>query len=134
MFRNESSSANSETLKILKEIIPAAFVEGKLNPFKLQDILSEEINDEKEYYGLRWLGKRESLDSVKSASKATLRPIEVKSYNFNATENLLIEGENLEVLKALQKSYYGKIKMIYIVIYSLLKYCPLSILRLRFIR
>jgi adenine-specific DNA-methyltransferase len=114
MIRSENSSAKSETLKILKEIIPAAFVEGKLNPFKLQDMFDEEINDEREYYGLRWLGRRESLISTKSASEATLRPIEAKSCKFKEAENLLIEGENLEVLKVLQKSYYGKIKMIYI--------------------
>ncbi|WP_205685149.1 hypothetical protein, partial [Heyndrickxia sporothermodurans] len=77
--------------------------------------------------------KKQAIFDAQKPSKRTLRPVPEKSKNFDTTENLYIEGDNLEVLKLLQKSYNSKVKLIYIVIHSLLKYCPLSILRLRFI-
>ena len=67
-----------------------------------------------ERYGLSWAGKSEAIRAVQIPSRGTLEPMPDKSVNFDSSQNLIIEGDNLEVLKLLQKSYYGKIKMIYI--------------------
>ena len=68
----------------------------------------------RERYGLDWPGKKEALKLIQTPTYATLKPCREESVNFDTTENLFIEGDNLEVLKLLQKSYYGKVKMIYI--------------------
>jgi adenine-specific DNA-methyltransferase len=68
----------------------------------------------KERYGFDWPGKKDSLKAIQSPTYATLKPCPEDSVNFETTENLFIEGDNLEVLKLLQKSYYGEVKMIYI--------------------
>ena len=76
--------------------------------------LGETVDAGKERYGLVWPGKAECFKTIQAPSVATLRPGAEESVNFDTTENLIIEGDNLEVLKLLQKSYLGKIKMIYI--------------------
>lgn len=68
----------------------------------------------KERYGFEWPGKKDSLKAIQSPTYATLKPCPIESINFDTTENIFIEGDNLEVLKLLQKSYYGQVKMIYI--------------------
>jgi adenine-specific DNA-methyltransferase len=68
----------------------------------------------KERYGMNWPGKADCFKTIQAPSLGTLRPCPEESLNFDTTENLLIEGDNLEVLKLLQKSYLGKVKMIYI--------------------
>ena len=75
---------------------------------------SEYFENRKEFYGMDWPGKREALKLIQTPSMAALKPNREESVNFDTTENLYIEGDNLEVLKLLQKSYYGKVKMIYI--------------------
>ena len=67
-----------------------------------------------ERYGMDWPGKKDALKLIQTLTYATLKPDREESVNFDTTENLFIEGDNLEVLKLLQKSYYGKVKMIYI--------------------
>ena len=73
-----------------------------------------EIDGGRERYGLSWAGKGDAIRCVQTPSVGTLVPCPEASVNFDTTENLFIEGDNLEVLKLLQKSYYGKVKMIYI--------------------
>jgi len=75
---------------------------------------SEYYEGKREHYGMDWPGKKEALRLIQTPSAATLKPCREESVNFDTTENLFIEGDNLEVLKLLQKSYYGKVKMIYI--------------------
>ena len=84
---------------------------------KLKAVLgtfSEVLENQKERYGMTWPGKNECLKIIQQPSIATLKPCREESVNFDQSENLFIEGDNLEVLKLLQKAYYGKIKMIYI--------------------
>ena len=88
--------------------------EGKVDFEKLQQVLGNYIEDEDERYNFSWNGKGRSLRLAQSPSMGTLRPCKEESKDWDTTENLYVEGDNLEVLKLLQKSYHGKIKMIYI--------------------
>jgi len=84
---------------------------------KLKGVLgefSEILENQRERYGMTWPGKNECLKIIQQPSIATLKPCREESVNFDETENLFIEGDNLEVLKLLQKSYHKKVKMIYI--------------------
>ena len=87
---------------------------GKLDLDRLKLALGEVVDAGKERYGMNWPGKAECFHTIQAPSLATLRPYPEESVNFDASENLIIEGDNLEVLKLLQKSYLGKVKMIYI--------------------
>ena len=103
-----------ENIKKLKEIFPEVFVEGNIDFDVLREIFGEKIESSKERYSLNWNGKSEARQLAQEISTGTLRPSKEESKNWDNTENIYIEGENLEVLKLLQKSYHGKIKMIYI--------------------
>lgn len=98
----------------LKELFPNIVTEGKIDFETLRTILGAEIDDSKEKYQFIWKGKTVAIKLAQTPSSATLRPDKESSKDWNNTENLYIEGDNLEVLKQLQKTYYGKIKMIYI--------------------
>lgn len=98
----------------LKQLFPEAFTEDKIDFDQLQRALGEWIEPGKERYGLTWPGKAECMKVIQAPSIATLKPDIGESVDFDTTENIFIEGDNLEVLKLLQKSYFGKIKMIYI--------------------
>ena len=80
----------------------------------LQQMLSDEISDKDEAYEFTWVGKNAAIVEANKPIRKTLRPCKEESVNWNSTENLYIEGDNLEVLKLLQESYLGKVKMIYI--------------------
>ncbi|HDL18983.1 MAG TPA: site-specific DNA-methyltransferase [Bacteroidetes bacterium] len=110
----KSMNATEEKLKKLKEIIPEAFTENKIDWEKLKAVLGEDIEFKNERYVLNWAGKSEAFRVLQTPTTATLIPAKEESVNFNTTENIFVEGENLEVLKVLQKAYFGKIKMIYI--------------------
>lgn len=103
-----------EKIKALKEILPEVFTEGKIDWEKLKATLGEDINFSNERYVLNWAGKSDAFKVLQTPSSKTLVPVREESINFDETENIFIEGENLEVLKVLQKSYFGKVKMIYI--------------------
>ena len=75
---------------------------------------SDVYEGRRERYGMEWPGKRDCMKLIQEPSRATLKPCREESVDFDTTQNLFIEGDNLEVLKLLQKSYYGKVKMIYI--------------------
>src|SRR5215813_735476 len=87
---------------------------GKIDFERLKLTLGETIDVGKERYGMNWPGKIDCFKTIQAPSLGTLRPCLEESVNFDTTENLIIEGDNLEVLKLLQKSYLGKVKMIYI--------------------
>ncbi len=99
----------------LKELFPEVFTEGmKIDWEKLKLTLGEDIDTGKERFGMNWPGKADCYKTIQQPSIATLVPVREESIDFDITENLFIEGDNLEVLKLLQKSYLGKVKMIYI--------------------
>lgn len=98
----------------LRQLFPEVFAEKKVDFEKLRQVLGENIETGRERYGMNWAGKSECIQIIQKPTVATLKPFPEESVNFDTTENLFIEGDNLEVLKLLQKSYYGKVKMIYI--------------------
>lgn len=101
-------------LQELKQLFPEVFAEGKVDWEKLKATLGEDINFSNERYVLNWAGKSDAFKVLQAPTTKTLVPAKDESVNFDDTENIFIEGENLEVLKVLQKSYFGKVKMIYI--------------------
>lgn len=112
---------NGETLNIvadniqkLKQIFPEVFNEDKVDFEKLEAVLGEYKDNGTERYNFSWPGKSKAIRIAQTPSTGTLRPCKEESKNWDTTQNLYIEGDNLEVLKLLQKSYYGKVKMIYI--------------------
>ena len=107
---SSSPDLTNENIKKLKELFPEILTDGEQIDFdKLKTILGQEVNGEKERYSFNWHGKKEAILGAQKPSKGTLRPDKEKSKNFDTTENLYIEGDNLEVLKLLQTSYTNKI-------------------------
>jgi adenine-specific DNA-methyltransferase len=99
----------------LLRLFPEVHTEGgKIDFERLKLALGEAVDVGKERYGMNWPGKADCFKTIQMPSLGTLRPCPEESVNFDTTENLIIEGDNLEVLKLLQKSYLGKVKMIYI--------------------
>ncbi|MEN9432824.1 MAG: hypothetical protein RLZZ422_413 [Pseudomonadota bacterium] len=99
----------------LKVLFPEVFTEGdKIDFERLKQTLGETVDSGKERFGMNWAGKADCFKTIQQPSIATLVPARDESVDFDTTENLFIEGDNLEVLKLLQKSYLGKVKMIYI--------------------
>lgn len=120
-----TSAAHSEfTLEALKQIAPSAFTEvrgadgeltHKVNFDKLRELLGDAIADtDEETFGFQWVGKQAAKRAAAEPTRQTLRPVVEDSADWDTTENLYIEGDNLEVLKLLQRGYLGKVKMIYI--------------------
>ena len=103
-----------DNISKLKELFPEIVVEDKIDFDTLKKILGENIDDSKEKYSFTWPGKTQAIKESQKQSTGTLRPCKDESKHWDKTQNLYIEGDNLEVLKLLQKSYYGKIKAIYI--------------------
>ena len=109
-----SQMPKEERIKMLQSLMPEVFDEGKIDWEKLQAALGEGINFSNERYVLNWAGKSDAFRVMQQPSSATLAPCREESVDFDNTRNIFIEGENMEVLKVLQKSYFGKVKMIYI--------------------
>lgn len=103
-----------ENIEKLRQLFPEICCEDKVDFDKLKQVLGEYVDDDKERYNFTWHDKGRALKLSQTPSSGTLRPYKEESKNWDDTENLYIEGDNLEVLKLLQKSYYGKIKIIYI--------------------
>lgn len=110
----KSKNITEEQKAKLKELFPEVFTENKIDFDKLRLTLGDEVDDGEERFGMTWPGKRDCFKIIQEPSIGTLKPCRDGSVNWDKTENLFIEGDNLEALKLLQKSYYGKIKMIYI--------------------
>lgn len=98
----------------LKEIFPECVTDGKVNFDALRTILGDDVETSGEKYSFNWVGKSDAMKIALMPSTGTLRPCKDKSKDWDKTENLYIEGDNLEVLKTLEKTYHNQIKMIYI--------------------
>ena len=109
-----SADIITNNLEQLKAIFPEAFTEGKVDFEVLKQLLGGAVDEREEKYGLNWYGKRRARQLALTPSIGTLRPCREDSVDWDTTQNLMIEGDNLEVLKLLQKSYAGKVKLIYI--------------------
>ena len=110
----KSKNITDEQKAKLKELFPEVITENKIDFERLRLTLGDEIDEGEERFGMTWPGKRDCFKVIQEPSIGTLKPCKEESVDFNTTENLFIEGDNLEVLKLMQKSYYGKVKMIYI--------------------
>ena len=104
----------AENVGKLKELFPEAFTEGRVDFEALKEILGAFADDRDERYSFTWNGKSKARMIAQTPSTGTLRPCKEESVDWDATQNMFIEGDNLEVLKLLQKSYHKKVKMIYI--------------------
>ena len=114
-FDLRSHDAAGDKIAELLRLFPEIRTEGgKLDFDRLKLALGETVDVGKERYGMNWPGKAECSKTIQAPSLGTLRPCPEESVNFDTSENLIIEGDNLEVLKLLQKSYLGKVKLIYI--------------------
>lgn len=113
-MNGESLNILQDRLEKLKKDFPEIFTEGKIDIEKFKATFTDDINFNNERYVLNWAGKSDAFKVFQIPTTATLKPQLDESANFDTTENIFIEGENLEVLKVLQKSYYGKVKCIII--------------------
>ena len=113
-LETRSADMVGENIEHLKTLFPEAVSEGKVDFGVLKHLLGGEIDEREEKYGLNWHGKRQARQLALTPSTGTLRPCPEESVDWDTTRNLMIEGGNLEVLKLLQKSYAGKVKLIYI--------------------
>ena len=104
----------ADNIEKLRGIFPEVFCEDKIDFEKLQEVLGNYIENKEERYRFEWNGKSQAIRIAQTPSTGTLRPCKEESKNWDTTQNLYIEGDNLEVLKLLQKSYQNKIKIIYI--------------------
>ncbi|MFQ3187339.1 MAG: adenine-specific DNA-methyltransferase, partial [Marinomonas primoryensis] len=125
-LNGDSLNISEQRKQELKQLFPGIFTETKTDDGKLVESIdferlkaelgqfSEIYDNRRERYAMDWPGKKDTLRQIQEPSRATLKPSREESVDFDTTENLFIEGDNLEVLKLLQKSYYGAVKMIYI--------------------
>ncbi len=113
-LETRSADILAENVGQLKALFPEAFTEGKVDFEALKSLLGGAVDEREEKYGLNWHGKRRARQLALTPSTGTLRPCPEESVDWDTTQNLMIEGDNLEVLKLLQKSYAGKVKLIYI--------------------
>ena len=100
----------AENISKLREIFPEAFTEDKVNFDVLKEVLGEYVDNSEERYNFTWNGKSKARMLAQTPSAGTLRPCKEESVDWDTTKNLFIEGDNLEVLKLLQKSYHKKVK------------------------
>lgn len=113
-METKSSDLVADNIERLKTLFPEAFTEGKIDFEVLRQLLGNAVDEQEEKYGLNWHGKRRARQLALIPSTGTLRPCPADSLDWDTTQNLMIEGDNLEVLKLLQKSYARKVKLIYI--------------------
>jgi len=125
-LNGKSMDISAENRAKIKQLFPTVFTEIKNDKGETVEAIdfeklkaelgtfTELFESRRERYGMDWPGKKEALKLIQTPGNGTLKPCREESVNFDTTENLYIEGDNLEVLKLLQKSYYGKVKMIYI--------------------
>jgi len=104
----------NENLEALKAIFPEAFTEDGVDFEVLRQLLGDGVDEGEEKYGLTWHGKKKARQIALMPSLGTLRPCKEESVDWDRTQNLFVEGDNLEVLKLLQKNYANKVKMIYV--------------------
>lgn len=105
---------HTDVARKLADLLPEVVADGKIDVAALQAVLGDDAATGTERFGLFWPGKTQAIRAAQTPTTATLAPDRENSLNWDATGNVVIEGDNLEVLKVLQKHYYGQIKMIYI--------------------
>ena len=110
----QSLDLTKSNLAALSQLFPSVVRDGQVDVDALRQLVGEAVDTKKELYGLNWHGKKEARRGALTPSLGTLRPCKEDSVDWDTTKNLYIEGDNLEVLKLLQKSYASKVKMIYI--------------------
>ena len=110
----QSMDVVADNIAMLKELFPEILTENKIDFDALRSLLGEAVETEEERYSFNWHGKSDARLIAQAPSAATLRPSKGDSQDWERSKNLFIEGDNLEVLKLLQKSYHNKVKMIYI--------------------
>ncbi|QGM99475.1 site-specific DNA-methyltransferase [Methylocystis parvus] len=110
----KSTDIVAGNVEALKTLFPEAFTEGRIDFEVLKGLLGAAVDERDEKYGLNWHGKRRARQIALTPSTGTLLPCPEESVDWETTQNIMIEGDNLEVLKLLQKSYAGKVKLIYI--------------------
>ena len=113
-IKKDSFNQLKINIEKLKELFPTCITDNKIDFDNLRLILGDNLEENQEKYSFNWIGKNETIKGAQTPTTSTLRPCKEESVDFDKTENLYIEGDNLEVLKTLQKSYFGKIKLIYI--------------------
>ncbi|BAS44858.1 type III restriction-modification system methylation subunit [Staphylococcus schleiferi] len=111
---SHSLDITEQNIEKLKELFPEVLTEKKIDFDKLRLILGDEVETAPERYSFTWNGKKQAMQLAQQPTVATLKPNKAKSKNWDETQNLYIEGDNLEVLKILQKSYANKVKLIYL--------------------
>lgn len=111
---SQSENIVETNIDKLKALFPEIVTEGKIDFKVLQEVLGNELEEGEEYYRFTWAGKANARREAQKPSTGTLRPAKDESIDWDTTQNLYIEGDNLEVLKLLQKGYAGRVKMIYI--------------------
>jgi adenine-specific DNA-methyltransferase len=109
-----SRDLTEANLEHMKELFPEAWTEGKIDFDVLKQLLGGVVDESAEKYGLNWHGKRQARQLALTPSTGTLRPRPDESIEWDTTQNIMVEGDNLEVLKLLDKSYAGRVKMVYI--------------------
>jgi adenine-specific DNA-methyltransferase len=112
-MRFESTDIIDKNIKKISQLFPGIVIEGKVNFDLLRSLLGDEVHGD-EAYEFTWVGKGAAIAEAGRPIRKTLLPCKEESKNWDTTENLYIEGDNLDVLKLLQESYLGKVKMIYI--------------------
>jgi adenine-specific DNA-methyltransferase len=113
-FSLASMDTSGDRIDALQKVFPEVFREGRIDFDVLRRVLGDWLEPGPERFGLTWPGKAECMRVIQEPSIGTLVPMEDDSVDYDATHNVIIEGDNLEVLKLLQKAYYGKVKLIYI--------------------
>lgn len=113
-LNSASPDFHTELARQLQSLVPEAIADGKVDVIKLSELLQEDVGDTNERFGLFWPGKKRAMRAAQEPTTATLKPAKDLSKDWDTTQNIFIEGDNLEVLKLLQKQYHSSIKMIYI--------------------
>jgi len=111
--QKETPKFFEEQVASLREVIPEAFPEGKFDLERLRSFLGDTVDTRPERFTFSWAGKRNAIQLLQMPTRGTLRSAEKESVNFDTTENLFLEGDNLEVMKLLYKPYFGRVKVIY---------------------
>lgn len=114
LISEKSPDLRAKLLGQLRDIVPEAFPDGKLDLQRLAELAGDDVETASERFGLTWPGKREAIAMLQAPSRATLVPDRDESTNFDEARHIFIEGDNLEVLKLLYRSYFGRVKLIYI--------------------
>lgn len=113
-IEDTSPDLKTQLLERLKGVVPEAFLDGQLDLDRMAELVGDAVAAGPERYGLTWPGKRDAISMLQAPSQATLVPDRAESVKFDDAQHVFIEGENLEVLKLLYKSYFGRVKLIYI--------------------